>query len=178
MLQFPPEVWGPFFWHTIHIVALGYSVEPTYSEKRAAKEFYESLQFLIPCPVCREHYKEHLAKFPITPHLDRRKDLFRWTVVLHNAVNTTLQKPTITEQEALAYYVRLGSRERAVEIECPLSDRTHAERLWHENLQLFFQWLVHADQNQNIECVAIWVLQPSIRAPKDNLPNHAATHFQ
>jgi hypothetical protein len=113
MLQFPPEVWGPFFWHTIHIVALGYSVEPSYSEKKAAKDFYESLQFLIPCPVCREHYKEHLAKFPITPHLDRRKDLFRWTVVLHNAVNETLQKPTLTEQEALAYYVRLGKRERS-----------------------------------------------------------------
>ena len=113
MLSFPPEVWGPFFWHTIHIVALGYPIEPSYADKKAAKEFYESMQFVVPCPVCREHFKEHLAKHPITPHLDRRKDLFRWTVVLHNAVNQTLQKPLLTEQEVLTYYTRLGQRERS-----------------------------------------------------------------
>ena len=43
-----PAVWGPILWTTIHIVALGYPKEPTFSEKRAAKEFYESLTHLIP----------------------------------------------------------------------------------------------------------------------------------
>ena len=42
-MQFPPSVWGPFFWHTIHIVALGYPKSPTYTDKKCAKEFYESL---------------------------------------------------------------------------------------------------------------------------------------
>ena len=42
-MQFPPSVWGPFFWHTIHIVALGYPKNPTYTDKKCAKEFYESL---------------------------------------------------------------------------------------------------------------------------------------
>lgn len=113
MLSFPPEVWGPFFWHTIHIVALGYPTEPTYTDKKSAKEFYESLQFLLPCPVCREHYKEHLAKHPITPHLDRRRDLFRWSIVLHNAVNESLGKPKFSEKEVIEYYSRLGKRERS-----------------------------------------------------------------
>lgn len=68
---------------------------------------------LIPCPICREHYKEHLKKLPLSPHLDRRDDLFRWTVQLHNEVNQMLGKPIVTEVESIRYYTRIGARERS-----------------------------------------------------------------
>ena len=109
-MKVPPAVWGPLFWHTMHIVALGYPANPTYGHKKAAKEFYESLAFLIPCPVCREHYEKHLQKNPLTPHLDRRDDLFRWTVNLHNEVNESLGKPRLLESEVIYYYRRIGAR--------------------------------------------------------------------
>lgn len=109
-MRFPPSVWGPFFWHTIHITALGYPKDPSYSDKKAAKEFYESLAQLLPCPICREHYATHLQKMPLTPHLDRREDLFKWTVQLHNEVNASLGKPRVTEAESLVFYRRLGVR--------------------------------------------------------------------
>ena len=109
-MKLPPAVWGPLFWHTIHIVALGYPRDPSYAQKRAAKEFYESLGSLIPCPVCREHYVTHLQKLPITPHLDRRDDLFKWTVELHNTVNQMLGKPRMLESEVITYYRRIGAR--------------------------------------------------------------------
>jgi hypothetical protein len=109
-MKIPPNVWGPFFWHTIHITALAYPKNPSYGDKKAAKEFFESLQFLLPCPICKEHLKVHLMKFPITPHLDRRDDLFKWTVMLHNEVNISLNKATMTELEVLLYLKRLGAR--------------------------------------------------------------------
>ena len=109
-MKIPPEVWGPFFWHTIHITALGYSNKPTYAQKKAAKEFFTSLTVLIPCPVCREHYAKHVETYPITPHLDSRDDLFKWTVVLHNAVNKDLGKPEFSENDSIAFYRRLGER--------------------------------------------------------------------
>ena len=112
-MNIPPTVWGPFFWHTMHIVALGYPKEPSYAHKKAAKEFFESLQFLIPCPICREHYSQFLQEQAITPSLDRREDLFRWTVDIHNKVNATLKKPRVSEQEAIQYYKRLGTRGRS-----------------------------------------------------------------
>lgn len=112
-MHIPPEAWGPFFWHTIHIVALGYPDKPTYAHKKAAKEFFESLTVLIPCPECRDHYTEHLQKNPLTPHLDRRRDLFKWTIVLHNQVNVMLKKREFTETEVLKYYSRLGARGRS-----------------------------------------------------------------
>lgn len=112
-MNIPPAVWGPFFWNTLHLVALGYSANPTYVEKRAAKEFYESLTKLIPCPICREHYTAHLKEMPISSSLDNRKDLFTWTVKLHNKVNVMLGKPERTEVEILNYYKTLGERGRS-----------------------------------------------------------------
>ncbi len=108
-----PATWGPFFWMTIHIIALSYPTDPSYAEKKAAKDFFESLGHLLPCPTCREHYKQHITTLPITPHLDSRTDLFKWTVTLHNTVNKSLNKPTWTEQELLAYIDRLGKAERS-----------------------------------------------------------------
>ncbi len=112
-LKMPPEVWGPFFWHTIHIVALGYPEKPTYAHKKAAKEFFESLQYLLPCEVCRKHYSQNLTVMPITPHLDRRQDLLKWTIEIHNRVNQQLQKPIVSEPEVIQYYKRLGARGRS-----------------------------------------------------------------
>ena len=94
-MKIPPAVWGPLFWHTIHIVAIGYPQSPSYAQKRAAKEFFESLSFLIPCPVCREHYQTHLQKSPISPHLDSNK---------------VLKKPVLLESEVIYFYKRVGAR--------------------------------------------------------------------
>ena len=112
-MQLSPTVWGPFFWHTIHVVALGYPKEPNYTDKRTAKEFFEALAFLIPCAVCREHYSNHIHAHPITTFLDTRRDLLKWTIMIHNEVNKMLGKPIWTEQEVIDYYVRLGKRNRS-----------------------------------------------------------------
>jgi len=112
-MHLPPEIWGPFFWHTIHITALGFPAEPSYGHKKAARDFYESLKFLIPCPVCRDHYVQHMDKYPITPHLDRRSDLFKWTVLLHNEVNKSLGKETFTENQVIKGYARMGQLKRS-----------------------------------------------------------------
>lgn len=112
-MHFPPSVWGPFFWHTIHIVALGYPKSPTYTDKKCAKEFYESLAYLLPCAVCREHYREHITINPINTFLDSRTDLIKWTIQIHNAVNRKLGKLEWSLEEVLSYYEKLGARNRS-----------------------------------------------------------------
>lgn len=79
---------------------------------------------LLPCPICREHLTVHLHKFPITPHLDRRADLFKWTVQLHNEVNDSLGKPRVTELEALAFYRRIGARGKS-----PVINQEHLDEV-------------------------------------------------
>ena len=68
---------------------------------------------LLPCAICREHYKTYLANNPLTPFLDSRKDLLKWTIDNHNSVNKMLGKPEWTEEEVIVYYERLGRRDRS-----------------------------------------------------------------
>jgi hypothetical protein len=112
-MQFQPSVWGPFFWHVMHIIAIAYPKNPTYTDKKCAKEFYESLVYLIPCSICRQHYKEYIVQKPIITFLDNRTDLIRWTLDIHNKVNKQLSKPEWTLEEMLIYYERLGRRNRS-----------------------------------------------------------------
>jgi hypothetical protein len=61
---------------------------------------------------------------PITPHLDRRADLFRWTVELHNEVNKSLGKPVLLESEVLLYYRRIGARDKS-----PVINQDHLDEV-------------------------------------------------
>ncbi len=113
-IALPPDVWGPIFWYTIHIVALGYPPNPSAEQKMAAKQFYESLQQLIPCPVCREHYKVHLQELPLDSALNSRTDLIHWTWQIHNLVNESLGKRQITLDEFLDDISRLQPPKKGV----------------------------------------------------------------
>jgi hypothetical protein len=109
-MHIPPEVWGPIFWATIHITALGYPDQPSYSEKKAAKEYFNALPYLLPCPVCRDHFREVLQGIPIEPWLDNRKSLIEWTVMAHNKVNERLEKPQLTMAEFYEHYNEMAKR--------------------------------------------------------------------
>ncbi len=66
----------------------------------------------------------NLQKLPITPHLDRRDDLFKWTVELHNIVNDSLGKPRVSELEALMFYRRIGARGKS-----PVINQDHLDEV-------------------------------------------------
>ena len=89
-----PSVWGPIFWHTMHIISLGYPEEPDEKTRQAASSFYESLSTLIPCPICRDHYTQHIQQTP--PTTESRKSLVEWVWKIHNQVNHDIGKAEIS----------------------------------------------------------------------------------
>jgi hypothetical protein len=95
-LGMSPAVWGPIFWTTMHIVSLGYSMNPTSQEREAAVQFYESLQYVIPCPICRSHYSEFLKQSPVNEAVKDRNTLIQWVYTIHNQVNKKLNKPELS----------------------------------------------------------------------------------
>jgi hypothetical protein len=109
-MHIPPEIWGPMFWATFHIVSLGYPDAPTYADKRAAKEFFTALPYLLPCAICREHFAEVLKGQPIESWLDNRKSLVNWVFTVHNMVNERLGKPAITMDEFYKRYREMSER--------------------------------------------------------------------
>ena len=44
--NFEPQIWGPNAWFFLESVAMGYSTDPTYEEKKAAENFFESLEHM------------------------------------------------------------------------------------------------------------------------------------
>lgn len=94
-----PDVWGPLFWHTMHIVSLGYNPEPSKREQDDAIRFYTSLETMLPCGICRTHYAQFLQEMPVEHAVKSRDDLIYWVFQLHNKVNANLGKRQITFEQ-------------------------------------------------------------------------------
>jgi hypothetical protein len=106
-----PAVWGPIFWTTMHIVSLGYSATPTSQEQEAAIQFYQSLAYTIPCPICRTHYRAILEEMPVQNAVKSRDDLITWVFNLHNSVNKKLEKPEISFDQYIKNMTLLAAQE-------------------------------------------------------------------
>lgn len=88
-----PKIWGPHLWFYLHSMSFQYCHDKkcaTTKEKRAMKQFLDSLKHTIPCQECREKYSAYLEMNP--PNLENRRGLFKWLVDLHNYVNEESNK--------------------------------------------------------------------------------------
>lgn len=94
----------------MHLVSLAYPDQPTYAEKRAAKEFYNALAYILPCPVCRSHFSEILKGLPVETWLDNRESLVEWVWTVHNRVNQRLGKPETSREEFHRCYKEMAER--------------------------------------------------------------------
>jgi len=103
-----PAVWGPILWTTMHIVSIGYAENPTEEEKRGAIQFYESLKYMIPCPICKEHYAHILTTMP--PDAQNRATLIEWVFNVHNKVNEQLGYSIITFEQFIQKMRTLSSK--------------------------------------------------------------------
>ena len=101
------KIWGPNFWFTLHTVTLAYPDNPTYADKRRYNDFFVSVQHILPCKKCREHYRLHLDNSPISISLDNKESLVKWLFDLHNQVNISLNKPVMEYQDFKEKYRKI-----------------------------------------------------------------------
>ncbi len=81
------------------MVALTYPNNPTEADKKNYLNFFKSLQDVLPCPICAEHFKEQMEQYPI--RLENTESLFRWTVDIHNKINKENNKNVLSYDEAI-----------------------------------------------------------------------------
>lgn len=98
------DQWGRPLWFVLHTFALYSNSSFTDQQKLLWTAFVSSLQFILPCPVCREHINKNLADMNIRNYLSSNKTLFDWTVKLHNIVNRDTNKPVVSLQQAYELY--------------------------------------------------------------------------
>jgi hypothetical protein len=92
------ELWGSEGWHFIHFICLNYPDQPTEADKREYKQFFELLPKVMPCPPCGFHFEENMKKHPI--RLYSKKELFEWSIDMHNEVNAMNDKRILSYEEA------------------------------------------------------------------------------
>lgn len=102
-----PKLWGPHFWFILHLISFNYPDNPSTPDKDNYKRFYESVGDILPCSLCKRHYKNYISQFPISIHLDSRIDLITWVIQVHNFVNQSLNKPIYTVKNVLDIYANL-----------------------------------------------------------------------
>ena len=100
--KFSPMVWGPAAWKFFETVAFGYPDKPNEFEKQSAFNFFESLRYLLPCAICKEHYDKNFAELPV--NVNSRDTLSHWVVDFHNIVNKSLNKPIVPYDIVAARY--------------------------------------------------------------------------
>jgi len=69
-----PELWGKHLWYTMEAIACTLNDE----NRSLIHSFFESLQGVIPCPTCKEHYCEYYQSYPIYPYLRNSLSLIEW----------------------------------------------------------------------------------------------------
>jgi hypothetical protein len=102
-----PEIWGPHLWFILHLISFEYPENPTEFDKRIYHDFYTSLKDVLPCDMCKKHYRDHITKYPLTPHLDTRDALIKWVIQVHNFINISLGKPIYTVPQVMETYSKI-----------------------------------------------------------------------
>lgn len=108
-----PEIWGPSAWKIMHAISFDYPINPTVLDKMNYYNFYNNLQYVLPCGKCRNNLADHYKNFPITQEvLSSRENLIYYVIDLHNIVNYYTNKPILTYDEALSELNKMFTEEK------------------------------------------------------------------
>lgn len=99
-----PTSWGRCAWTLLHCVSFAYPLAPTTEEKENTLKFVHGLRDVLPCPTCKEDFKEMLRVNPLERHLNSREAFARWTNGVHNQVNEKLGKPLVSFEESVSIW--------------------------------------------------------------------------
>tara|TARA_B110000208_G_scaffold134454_1_gene162653 strand:- start:165 stop:584 length:420 start_codon:yes stop_codon:yes gene_type:complete len=101
------EIWGPHAWMFLHSITLVYPHQPTTEEEQNYYNFFDNLQNILPCEICKSHYKQHLIDYPLMDNLNSKDSLIRWLINVHNKINIMKGKPEWTYQEVIDHYDKI-----------------------------------------------------------------------
>ena len=84
--------WGPAGWKFLHSITFNYPNDPSETDKKHFKDLFESLQYVLPCSLCRSSFCKIFKYICIDYYLDSKEGLTFWLFIVHNLVNLKLNK--------------------------------------------------------------------------------------
>lgn len=99
-----PDTWGPCLWNAIHTLCIGApDVIPPVIQVQYTT-YFNALPYVLPCSKCTKHLIEIYKKYPIDQYVDGKKNLFKWSVLVHNEVNISTGKEPMDVDSAYNYW--------------------------------------------------------------------------
>ena len=99
------HIWGPPLWFLLHSSAERFgcplSKRLPDEEKRVWTGLLRSLQYTLPCPLCKKHYTAYVAAHPL---VFTRDGIRAWLHRLHSDVNQRTNKPTMALEDLAETY--------------------------------------------------------------------------
>lgn len=108
--NFNPYLWGKNGWIFLNYIALSFPKNPTNEEKKMYKDFFYSLQYVLPCESCSNNFKEHIKILPIDNYLKNSDSLYEWIIKIQNLLNTKLNKPLLNEKKLKKKYMNSNKK--------------------------------------------------------------------
>ena len=82
-----PEIWGRPFWEFLDAIVATYPKDnPSPEQRKAVYDLLQSLRYLLPCPICRQHYNEFIQRHPLDTALVSRKSFVDFYFLLKKDV--------------------------------------------------------------------------------------------
>lgn len=99
------SIWGPPAWIFLHSITFNYPVNPTNKEKQEHYNFFKNLENILPCDICKNHYRNNLKRFPLNDNILSNKNKFiKWLIDIHNTVNQLNGKKIYSYDDVINIY--------------------------------------------------------------------------
>lgn len=100
-----PQIWGKPAWTFFYSVVLGLPNQLSSEQSEIIKDFFTNVGKILPCFGCRNNYKRHIKKHPLTSEILKTKlSLFRWLVDMENEVRLSQNRELLTYKGVLKKY--------------------------------------------------------------------------
>ena len=140
------DEWGPLLWKLLHGIAehAGQLMTPSYAEQEriAWLAFFRLTAEIIPCHVCKEHFRIYLKEHPVDqlkrmPTTQLKPYIRHWFWEVHEWVNMTLGKPGFPEADLEGAYAKVQLRGVLTSLDEPMN---RAIRLTGNNIKKYSEW--------------------------------------
>ena len=90
-----PKIWGPHFWYMLRCIAHNYPLKPSSDDAEHVKTFFNELQYLLPCELCKYTFRQHFTKYPIDKGLINKASLIEWVETIYQETKKVIQDKRI-----------------------------------------------------------------------------------
>lgn len=105
-MKLDPTIWGPKYWFFLHTAALSYPIKPNDTVRKKFYEFIHNFPLFIPSVKISSSFSDLLEQYPVSPYLDSKDSLVRWTHFIHNQINKKLEKDQISLSKFYTEYYK------------------------------------------------------------------------